>query len=477
MRISDQFKLDRTQPSLEFVDVDVEGDTKVFVDPRALQSVESDWARECISLLQNFFDTVIRSMQEGENGLAQSLLSSLSEPNETHLGLSQGDAHGHGMGPELARKVWASLSKSRAVTSGLIEDLEDTVLFVEGIGFDIISDITTNIIRPQLIDFTQEVATYYHIPLSENVASGPLWNRRNRTWEGGFTALPLGPRGPLLLVPKSIVRRNQTFNPGEYYNHFVLPQLQIDELAAPGSALVEILNGRRRVTKKAVKERYGQGKTVNLATTITHPELLDKYRQEKGVRHQPPGHEEVASSTGTSAPDWDALLKKVIDVPTGADDATRDHRAVEELLTTLFYPALDMPQRESRIHQGRKRIDITYTNVASRGFFDWVNRVQTAPAPYVFVECKNYGAGLGNPEIDQLAGRFSPIRGRLGLLLYRGYGDKAQLIQRCRDTALDNRGYIIALDDIDLRLLVEARKVDSDSVTFDLLHQRFAELI
>jgi hypothetical protein len=41
MRVSEEFNLGRTQPSLEFVDVDVCGDTPVYVDPRALRSIES----------------------------------------------------------------------------------------------------------------------------------------------------------------------------------------------------------------------------------------------------------------------------------------------------------------------------------------------------------------------------------------------------------------------------------------------------
>ena len=64
----------------------------------------------------------------------------------------------------LAERVWEALSRSEAVTTGLIEDLEDTILFVPGIGFDIISDIATNIIRVQLIEFTQDVCGYYNIP-------------------------------------------------------------------------------------------------------------------------------------------------------------------------------------------------------------------------------------------------------------------------------------------------------------------------
>lgn len=171
------------------------------------------------------------------------------------------------------------------------------------------------------------------------------------------------------------------------------------------------------------------------------------------------------------------MLAVVQEVPHGLEHATEYHHAVEALLTALFYPALDQPRREFPIHSGRKRIDITYTNVASEGFFDWVNRVQLAPAPSVYVECKNYGRELKNPEIDQLAGRFSPLRGRLGLLVHRGFGDKELLVQRCRDTSLDGRGFMIVLDDEDLASLVEERKKDPYSVAFDTLRRRFEELV
>jgi hypothetical protein len=474
MRVSEHYDLGRSQPSLEFVDVDIRNDTRVFVDPRALRLVDSDWSRECVSLLQNFFDTVMQAIREGNDFRAQELLASLSEPNETHLGLSFGRAQGRGMGAQLARDTWRSLSQSRAVASGLIDDLEDTVLFVEGIGYDIISDVTTNIIRGPLIEFTQDVARYYGIPLVDNVVSGQTWDRHRRRWQQEYTSLPRTSYGLLLLVPKSVVRRNQTFNPGEYFNDFVLPQLQTDELAAHSSLVETLRDGRRRVTKKALRARYGQGKTVNLDTTLKHPTLLDRYRRAKDVRRQPPGHGEIAEMTASEQPDWDALLAAVRAVPTGIEHATTYHHAVEALLTALFYPALDQPRREFPIHDGRKRIDISYTNVASRGFFDWVHRVQAAPAPNVFVECKNYGRDMGNPEVDQLAGRFSPLRGRTGLLVHRGFGDKTRLVARCRDTALDNRGFIIALDDADLGVLVQERKRDD---YFRELRRRFDELV
>jgi hypothetical protein len=477
VRVSEHYSLGLTQPSLEFVDVDIRSDTRVFVDPRALHSLDSPWGNECVTLLQSFFTTVLDAIHRGNDNRARDLLASLTEPNETHLGLSRGRAQGRGMGRDLARETWEALRVSRAVSSGLIQDLEDTILFIDGIGIDIISDITTNIIRGPLIDFTNDACKYYGIPTTSGVASGRLWDHRRREWTNRFVSLPMTKHGPLLLVPKGIVRRSPTYAPGEYYNHYVLPFLQAEELQA-GSSLVEILRGgRRRVTKKAVRTKYGTGKPVNLDTTLKNPAILDQYRQAKSRPQMPPGHSEMAALTETAEPDWDALLQAVLDVPPGRDHADAYHRAVEALLSALLYPALDFPRREHKIHEGRKRIDINYTNVATRGFFYWLHSTHGTPAAFVPVECKNYGAEIANPEIDQLAMRFAPARGQFGMLCHRGYGDKARIIQRCRDAAIDGHGYVVALDDDDLAALVAERQATTDRLAFTRLHERFQELI
>lgn len=477
VRVSEHYALGRSQPSLEFLDVDIQSDTYLFIDPSSIRSIASDWSDECLRHLQSFFGTVIDAIREERHQSAHALLASLSEPNETHLGLSVGLARGRGMGSFLAARAWKSISASRAVATGLLEDLEDAILFVEGIGRDIISDITTNVIRSQLIQFTQDASAYYGIPLTDGVYSGRLWNPEQLGWVQGFTSLPVTPFGPLVLVPKSIVRMTTAFDPAEYYDHYVIPALQDDLMAASRSMAITLRDPFKRPTKKDTKKEYGGGKGVNLSTTLKHPDILDRYRNVKGRGTEPLSHEDIASSTQSSPPDWDALVAKVRSITAGEDGATAYHHAVEELLTALFYPALDLLSREADLHEGRKRIDIVYTNLARRGFFDWVHRVHGAPAQNVVIECKNYTRNLGNPELDQITGRFAPQRGRLGLLLYRGFGDKALVIQRCRDAARDGRGYVVALDDDDLVELVEDRRANPHSIAFDLLRRRFFELV
>jgi hypothetical protein len=114
-------------------------------------------------------------------------------------------------------------------------------------------------------------------------------------------------------------------------------------------------------------------------------------------------------------------------------------------------------------------------NAATSGFFQWVGLHY--PSSLVFVECKNYGKEIGNPELDQLSGRFSPNRGKVGLLLCRSLEDADLVLARCRDTAADDRGFVLLLDDTRLGQLVAAREAHSSRVDFDLLRQLFLQLV
>lgn len=475
-RVSQIFKLGRTQGTLDFVDVDVTGDTPLFISPTALAHLPSDWGDGCVFLVQNFFQTVLQAIKAAEHGKAEQLLNMLKEPNETHLGVSRGHSRGRALGEGSANRVWRAMAQSEAAKSGLLRDLEDTVLLIPGVGVDIISDMTTNIIRGPLIEYTQEMCERFGIPLHEGISSGPLWDPGKRTWFTRYERLPMTKQGKLLLVPKAIVRPDLQFKADQYYRHYILTHLQQVELNS-GSGLVYMLkDGTRKVDKTAVIEKYGSGKQTIIEQTLKHPQVLDAYRAEMAKQpYNPLSHEMIAMIEKEDAPDWDALLKAVLDTPTGKDAATQYENAVEALLTALFYPDLTNPNVQFNIHNGRKRIDIKYTNMAISGFFSWVSRHY--PAPLVWIECKNYGGKVANPELDQIAGRFSPSRGRVGIIICRTYDKKNVFLERCRDTAKDDRGWIIALDDDDLIALVDYRKNVDNFQKWPLLMQRFESLV
>lgn len=476
MRITQFYNLSMSQAAVDFVDVDVANDVKLFIDPQAFTILPSPWAHECVALIQQFFEKVISRIRDDDLPQAKRMLSGLREPNDTHLGLSKSRSRGSALGDGFADKILESLRGSRAVETGLLHDLEDASLLVEGIGADRVSDITTNLIREQLLSYTVEACEYYGIPLERNVSSGPIWRPDSFEWREEYTSRPVADGNPLLFVPKSIVREMPAYDSDEYYRNYILKYLEELELSASSALMRVARSGRRSVTKKALRQKYGVGKPTNLTWSEREPAILAAYKDHKRKHpRQPLDNSEIAEAVDAAPPDYWQLLQAVLDTPPGNADATNYHKRVEALLSALFHPHLVNPHREHPIHDGRKRIDITYTNAAQVGVFHWIG--SHYPAPFIYAECKNYSRPIENKEFDQLSGRFSPSRGQVGLLLYRGFDDKERTLLGCRDTARDHRGYMVALDDGDLRILVEERTRQPIPETMGIIHARFKQLV
>jgi hypothetical protein len=93
------------------------------------------------------------------------------------------------------------------------------------------------------------------------------------------------------------------------------------------------------------------------------------------------------------------------------------------------------------------------------------------------VECKNYGKEIGNPEIDQLQGRFSDKRGVFGILLCRSIDDKQKMIERCKDVVNDRKGFIIVLEDKDIITLLKLKDQQDEQAIDNLFTKKLDELI
>jgi hypothetical protein len=333
----------------------------------------------------------------------------------------------------------------------------------------------------------------YGIPLEEGVHSGLAWDPMRKEWDDSFfTRMIVAGGKPILLVPKIIVRYDLLLTKQEYFRNHLAPALQREEIDKPGSKLVKTAkDGKKYVLKGDVEAEYDGDKSTMARLSFDRADVFHSYKEQKLAESSwPLTHDQLSVATHTKRVDFDELLQSVLTVAPGAEGATRYHRAVGSFLTAIFYPALTQPIIEDEINQGRKRVDITYANVAKQGFFSWLV-LQRHPCSYIVVECKNYRSDLGNAELDQICGRFSELRGKVGILVCRSFANKYKFIQRCRDAALQRREFVLVLDDQDLRLLeeevkqslIEPRDADLFSPDrpevseFRLLSERFRELI
>ncbi len=472
MRFSQHANLHREQPELDFVDIDPHHDLPLFIDPYALSCREDMWSRACTDDIMSFFQATVDAIRSSRHNRARLLLNNLSEPHETCLGLSRGRPRGHGVSGKQAYDLYQRLVQSRAVATGFLNELSDCELVIEGIGHDKISDITTNVIRRRLITYTQTQCELHGVPLRK-IASGRLWDDQALMWTQEYTWLPVIGMRQIVLVPKAAVRWKPTLDHKDYYNHFVLNFLQ-NEALETGSQLVNVLrNGTRVVHKSDLKKIYPLSKDFLYDFSMRHPDVWEDYKTQKAVLAPQTDHIGDGDDIALAR----ALLARLGHIGPGPAAASAFHTLIIGILEFLFYPNLIWPVKENEIHEGRKRIDISYTNAAIAGLFHRAFTNADTNAKTVIVECKNYSHDLENPELDQIAGRFSHTRGRFGLLIGRSFVDKPLFIRRCRDTAVDGRGYILPLADDDisamLGLISDGRRGDVDFY----LNQRWTMLL
>lgn len=449
MKISEMFGLKKTQYELDFVDIDPEIDIPLFLDPYYISKCEFPFAEEAYEAIRTYFEYLLALLKGKRIEQARELFSYLGESNDICMGMSCGKPQGHGMGPEDTNAIFKELLKSRAINSGIMEDIEDFRIFVPNVDRDKVSDMTANIIKWQLIEYTRQQCELHNIPLTHNVPSGMYWDIKGKRWENQYVDRLIIKNKPILLVPKRIVSFTDKYTTQEYKQHFVLNYLQNEHLSMNSSLVRKYKDGRKYVTKKSIEENEAQIDKEYLAKfTESHPEVFQDFKT-KTVK-------KITKLQGSVLEELDAkeicnyLIAKLESIPTGTNSASKYHNLIIGILELLFYPNLSSPKKEQEIHEGRKRIDIMFNNSAETGFFFTLpNQNVTLPCPYIYVECKNYTGEVANPEIDQLSGRFSNRRGKVGILTCRELEEN--FIKRCADTYNDERGLVIPLEDSDLK--------------------------
>ena len=479
MRISEKMELNKSQLELDFFDYDINKDTYAFLDPYYIARKEDDFLMECNEYVETFFNRFLYLLYNDESK-AYDLFSHLGEVNEICLGMSKESPQGKGIGGIDAANIFDAIKKSEAFQTGIAQRLEDVRIFVPGVDRDKISDMVANIIKYPLIKYTQEQCKLFGVP-TVSIEAGYWWNKDS--WVRGHQNMIVIDDKPYLLFPKNLISKSKRYSSDEYFNMYILEFLKQKHLAEDSSLVHKTYNKdgsvkNARVFKKDIEaDLKEKGEVISkdwLARfTKENPDVYTKFQQKtidkiSDIDLEPISQEEINEII-------DTLIDELKNIPQGNENATRYHHLISGILELLFYPYIAHPRIEDEILDGRKRIDITFSNIAETGFFHLLGSTYDVPCQLIIVECKNYTKDISNPELDQIAGRFSARRGKFGIICCRDLQNKGLFIERERDTVKDGRGYIIHLTDDEIIELLNQRK-ENDPADHYLI-QKYNEII
>ena len=143
------------------------------------------------------------------------------EVPEIGLGFSQHGKRGSGLGEYLRELIVETLVDSPLLVERSIHHIEEMQLVSAGIGADRISDISANILKHDLIEYTQAQAELWRIPVRQGVPVAHVLDPVSGEWYDGHFDLPVSPfdESAILFVPRRIVRALPWINYDDFFRH------------------------------------------------------------------------------------------------------------------------------------------------------------------------------------------------------------------------------------------------------------------
>lgn len=190
-------------------------DTPLYIDPFMVFKSDNPVFSNAKEKFFDFFKTAFELAHEATfSKTAYKKLETIlkfPEVKEVCLGVSKKGTSGSGSGGGYSKGFAEALVKLAKAGYDGITHFEEIEIFTVGIGKDRISDATANIIKPELIEYTQNICKQFNIPTSYHVIRNTNFDFEYKRWEDCTFSLPKNPffdkeQRALILVPTELLR-------------------------------------------------------------------------------------------------------------------------------------------------------------------------------------------------------------------------------------------------------------------------------
>lgn len=219
MRFSEHYKIDRSEQD-DWFDPVLGQDTMLAADPYlAFEDTDPRWdgVREKVFDFFRLAHALTEKTPRVEPPQKDEAVKFLRcpEPRELCLGVSTRTPDGRGTGAKIAKQMVEALDLlARTRPDTPVKHIEIFRLFVPGVAFDLISDMFCNIIKQDLVAYTQDIARRHDIPMTKVSTKGARWVEPGR-WVREEVDLPLngvrteatGRKTGIILIPERWLRK------------------------------------------------------------------------------------------------------------------------------------------------------------------------------------------------------------------------------------------------------------------------------
>jgi hypothetical protein len=454
-----------SQYEVDFVIPRIGVDVPVGIDPFLLYKSRDPDYRRLHELLLDAFSAGLDAIRRKALAEARRILD-FPEVSAVGLGYTQKSRRGSGVGTHLAELIIETLLGSPSLQERGICHVEEMQLVSAGIGPDRVSDITANVLKRFLIEYTQRQCAIWDIRLTRGVPVEHIYSAKSQSWEDSYEDLPVSPVDglPILLVPRRLVR--------------ALPWINYDDFLR--TEFNAYLNARRESARRA-RTTAGVGgdnavgrapgaKTDVVVVTKSDVGLVERYvrAKERQAADAQPAFDYIDEDACREA---EALKQRLGAISAGRERAAEYQRVVLEILNYLFNPELIDGAPEVRTVDGTERRDIIFTNDSDESFWEFVRSEHSGIL--VMFEAKNT-EDLEMANINQTATYMGDRIGRLGVIVTRkgpSEAVKRKIFSVWNDSG-PYRKVILVLSDEHLRAMLDLRRGNGSPTKWMQRHYR-----
>lgn len=434
-----------SQYEVDFVIPRVGFDLNLGIDPFLLFKSRDPVYSSLHENILAVFNYGIKLIRSGKTKEAKYLFD-FPEVSEIGLGYTKKGKRGSGIGEFLSTLITETLFDSPLLLERGIRHVEEMQLVSIGIGSDRVSDITGNILKQFLIQYTQKQCQIWDIPLVPNVPIMHIFDSKTLSWYDDYFDLPVSPfdHTPILLVPRRLVR--------------TLPWINYDDFfRMEFSAFLRAKRVRRilKDTKDDGAAPINFDKKEIVLITRTEIQKIDHYVSAKESAASEAQPSTTYLDGRDTCPEAERLKHRLQQLEPGERDATAYQMAILEILNFLFNPELIDGQLEVRTIDGTERRDIIFTNDSDQSFWSYLRTEHSAI--FIMFETKNTKS-IDNTHLNQTATYLGDRIGRLGFIVTRnslGEAQKKKVFSIYNDS--HPRKIILILSDSDIRKMLDMK--------------------
>jgi len=444
-RLNDFYDLPFTQEEVDFAIPFLDEDIPLYMDPFLLWKSPSQQDNSLHGSITNSFNYLGRQFTKNEDEAIYSL-KEMSECDEVGLGNSK-SKKGKKIGDKMAKTILSTFKDIPQIQENGFTHFELLQLLIEDFSKDRVSDISCNLIKSFLIDYTIQQSSKFSIPTE--VTEIEYFDNRKLKFVNETVNLPVNPntKEAILLIPKRWLR----FIPWINYEDFFHNYIEISKKISQGKKVprAEILEFNRK--------NYDQ-----LQSYIKRKQLEQKDCKNDPLFTQIP----ILSSK--------RKFKSITKLPTGkTDNADQEYeKDLCPLLASMLYPELDFAQPQSRTVGGVLIRDLIFYNNTSHKLLKEI--YEKYKSKQIVVELKNTKE-VSTTHVNQLNRYLNDEFGSFGIIFTRNKPPK-NVFKNTIDLWAGQRKCILIMDDEDLELMCQIYE-NKQRKPIDVVNKKYVEFM